>query len=358
MKCTILHVDMDAFYASIEQRDKPPYRGKPVIVGADPRKGRGRGVVAACSYEARRLGIHSAMPIRRAFQLCPQGVYLRSDFRKYGEISNQIREIFSSFADHIEPLSIDEAFLDVSKEVSGEAEARELARRLKKRILTSCRLTASVGVGPNKLVAKIAAELHKPDGLLVVGPEAVQRFLDPLPISYLCGVGPKTEAKLWQWGIESMLQLRQREKGELVTQFGKLGEQLWLLVRGIDNRPVTGARERKSVSQERTFPESVFDLDFIKKTLGNLCQSASNRPYEVGQQGKTVTLKLRYSDFTTATRQSSFREPLAQGEDIFAVAERLLGTLRNPRRKVRLIGVCISSLEPTSAGSRPPRQVS
>ena len=147
MKCTILHVDMDAFYASIEQRDKPPYRGKPVIVGADPRKGRGRGVVAACSYEARRLGIHSAMPISRAFQLCPQGVYLRSDFRKYGEISNQIREIFSSFADHIEPLSIDEAFLDVSKEVSGEAEARELARRLKKRTTDQLPIDCLCGCG-------------------------------------------------------------------------------------------------------------------------------------------------------------------------------------------------------------------
>lgn len=355
MSRIIFHVDMDAFYASVEQREHLEYRGKPVVVGADPKGGLGRGVVAACSYEARRFGIHSAMPIGKAYRRCPQAVYLRPDFVKYTQASRAIRKIFLSFTDLVEPVSIDEAFLDMSKHACAEASALESARLIKQEILASQHLTASIGVGPNKFVAKIASELEKPDGLVLVGEKEVQRFLDPLPICCLWGVGPKTSAKLKKMGIEMILQLRQFERDLLIRQWGKMGEQLWKLSHGIDPRPVVVHREPQSVGHETTFSRDVWETDRLKRTLEHLCESVSRRLHKHHLSGKTVTLKLRYSDFRTLTRQHTFAQLLHDATDIFFVAERLFEKLRDPNRRVRLIGVSVSMLQDPS--SPPARQL-
>jgi len=336
---------MDAFYASVEQREHPDYRGKPVIVGADPREGRGRGVVAACSYEARTFGIHSAMPISRAFRLCPNGIYLRPDFKKYTQVSRDIRTIFHSFADLVEPLSIDEAFLDMSQDVSDGEAAVKIAQSLKSRIFQDQQLTSSIGIAPNKFVAKIASDLKKPDGLTLVLSYQVQSFLDPLPISRLWGVGPKTETKLSKMGIKTILQLRHYNKDVLVQRLGKMGAHLWNLSNGVDNRPVMESREAKSIGHEHTFPEDAWDNKALEQTLFRLSASISQRLSKKGLSGKTVTLKLRYSDFTTITRQTTLREALEDESDIYQVARKLLRKFRDPKRKIRLIGVSVSSLE-------------
>ncbi len=343
---------MDAFYASIEQRERPEYRGKPVIVGADPREGRGRGVVAACSYEARRFGIHSAMPIGRAFRLCPKGIYLRPEFKKYTQVSRDIRAIFRSFAYLVEPLSIDEAFLDMSQEVSDGEAAVKVAQLLKNTILQDQQLTSSIGIAPNKFVAKIASDLKKPDGLTLVLSHQVQSFLDPLPISRLWGVGPKTETKLSQMGIKTILQLRHYQKDVLVQRLGKMGAHLWTLSNGVDNRPVMESREAKSIGHEHTFPEDAWDNETLEQTLFCLSASISQRLSKKGLSGKTITLKLRYSDFTTITRQTTLREALEDESDIYQLARKLLRKFRDSKRKIRLIGVSVSSLQSRNESAR------
>ena len=336
---------MDAFYASVEQRNTPRYRKQPVIVGADPKGGQGRGVVAACSYEARRYGIHSAMPISKAYRLCPDGVYVRPNFSEYTRVSRSLRDVFRSFTELVEPLSIDEAFLDMTGQVGPGSNGTEMGRSLKRAIREKESLSASIGIAPNKFLAKIASDLEKPDGLVVVNEPGIQSFLEPLEIRRLWGVGPKTEARLRKRGIDTIRQLRESDRENLVENFGKLGQHLWALSRGIDNRPVVTQRKPKSVGHERTFGEDVSDSNTLETTLERLSQSVAERLHRSELSGKTVTLKLRYSDFTTITRQSSFRDVLDQGPEIFSVARRLLQKFRDPQRRVRLIGVSVTSLE-------------
>jgi DNA polymerase IV len=340
---TILHVDMDAFYTSVEQRDCRDYRDKPVIVGADPQEGFGRGVVAACSYEARKFGIHSAMPISRAYRLCPTAVFLRPDFSKYTEISRRIRTIFLSFTPLVEPLSIDEAFLDVSSQASDHGPPEEIARRLKEAIRNQEDLTASVGVGTSKLIAKIASDLSKPDGLLVVAPGSEQAFLDPLPISRLWGVGPKTEARLKEMGYGTVAQLRQSDRLTLSKMLGKAGDQIWLLARAEDQRPVITERQPKSMGQEKTFAADVQEDQILQDTLEEMSGDISSELHRWGLSGKTITLKLRYSNFQTTTRQRTLPHTIRDAPDILSHARELLRRHRNPNRRVRLIGISISS---------------
>lgn len=356
MKRTIFHVDMDAFYASVEQRMSPEYRRKPVIVGADPQQGRGRGVVAACSYEARKFGIRSALPISKAFRLCPTAIYLRPNFQKYSEISHEIRAVMRSFTERIEPLSIDEAFLDMSQKVKNDEEAMRIGRSVKRRIFSAQGLTASVGIGPSKFIAKIASDLEKPDGLVLVRADEVQSFLDPLPISRLWGVGPKTAAKLSRLGIHNIEQLRQFNTPVLLRHFGKLGNHLWRLANGIDECPVVETHKAKSVGHEKTFSEDVLDEDILSQTLHRLTQGVSKRLQRGGLAAKTVTLKLRYSDFTTITRQTTMKKSIWEARDILEIAQRLLGRFREPDRRVRLIGVSVSSLS-ADLDSLVPRQM-
>src|SRR6185436_3827868 len=263
----ILHVDMDAFYASIEQRDQPTLQGRPVIVGADPKGGRGRGVVAACSYEARKFGVRSALPISQAWKLCPQGAYVPVRMDRYVEVSRQVMEVLHRFTNLVEPLSIDEAFLDVSGSTALFGSPEQIARAIKKQIREATALCASVGVAPNKFVAKIASDLKKPDGLVIVKQEDVEDFLRDLPISRLWGVGPKTEQRLHELGIQTIGDLRAKPQGAHLHE----------LAYGRDNRPVVPDWEARSVSNETTFEEDTADRKLLLRTLRSLSESVGRR---------------------------------------------------------------------------------
>lgn len=349
----ILHIDMDAFYASVEQRDRPEFRGRPVIVGADPKGGRGRGVVAACSYEARKFGIHSAMPISQAWRRCPQGVYLPSDFRKYAEVSEQILTILEGYTDQVQPISIDEAFLDVtgSQRLFGPAET--IARSIKDEIRRRQNLTASVGLAPNKFLAKIASDIKKPDGFVVVRPEDVVNFLHPLPVARLWGVGPKSQAILQRLGIQTIGDLASWPLETISARLGKWGEQIHELARGIDDRPVERSDQVLSVSHETTFDQDCDDDARLRETLHWLADRVAARLRRHGLKGRTVHLKLRVSDFTTLTRQVTLAAPTYLGAEIYPVVVQLFDSV--PRRQaVRLLGVGAShfSHEDPKAGQK------
>ncbi|MFQ5694300.1 MAG: DNA polymerase IV, partial [Nitrospinota bacterium] len=320
----ILHVDLDAFYASVEQRDDPRLRGRPVIVGADPKGGKGRGVVAACSYEARRYGLHSAMPIGRAFRKCPHGVYLPVRMERYAEVSREIRGIFDAYTERVEAISIDEAFLDVTESRSLFGEAREIALALKARIRDEQRLTASVGIATNKLIAKIASDLEKPDGLVEVRPGEELDFLAPLPISRLWGVGRKTEPRLRALGVRTIGDLRGLPLRTLRERFGLLGEHLHNLAFGRDDREVVPESAPKSIGNETTFSEDVSDPERLRKTLLALSEEVGARLRAEGCRGRTVTLKFRYEDFTTHTRSHTRKEVTDVDAEVFETACALL----------------------------------
>ncbi|MHB8763243.1 MAG: DNA polymerase IV, partial [Deferrisomatales bacterium] len=314
---SILHVDMDAFYASVEQLDRPECRGRPVIVGADPREGRGRGVVAACSYEARACGVHSALPISQAWRRCPNGVYLRPRMARYIEVSEQVFGLLGRYTDLVEPLSIDEAFLDVtgSRRLFGAAEA--IGREIKAEVRRVLGLVASVGVGPNKFVAKVASDLEKPDGLVVVGPGEAEVFLAPLPASRLWGVGPKTGERLARLGVRTIGDLARRRPEDLRASLGEAGEHLWRLARGIDERPVSAEGGAKSLGAEVTFDEDVADPAQVRRTLLGLADRVARRLRRRGLGARGVTLKLRYESFDTVTRSVTLAEAVDLGDELY-----------------------------------------
>ena len=334
---------MDAFYASIEQLDHPEYKGRPVIVGADPKAGKGRGVVAACSYEARKFGIRSALPISRAWKLCPQGVYVRPRMNRYVEVSQQVMEVFRRYTDLVEPLSIDEAFLDITGSVALLGPADEIARSIKKAIREATGMTASVGLAPNKFLAKIASDLKKPDGLVVLQEADVDQFLRDLPISRLWGVGPKTEARLHEMGFRTIGQLASASRESLVRTLGSLGEHLYQLSHGKDDRQVVPDWERKSVGTETTFDEDTDDRDLLLRTILELSDHVAERLRKDEYRARKVTLKLRYSNFSTHTKQHSLDRLIQAGDEIAAVARQLFSQFPL-NRKIRLIGVSAGDL--------------
>ena len=339
----ILHVDMDAFYASIEQLDHPEYKSRPVIVGADPRAGKGRGVVAACSYEARKFGIRSALPISRAWRLCPQGVYVRPRMSRYVEVSHQVMDVCRRYTDLVEQLSIDEAFLDITGSVALLGPADEIARSIKKAIREATGMTASVGLAPNKFLAKIASDLKKPDGLVVLQEDDVDQFLRDLPISRLWGVGPKTEARLHEMGFRTIGQLAAASRESLVRTLGSLGEHLYQLSHGKDDRQVVPDWERKSVGTETTFDEDTDDRDLLLRTILELSDHVAERLRKDEYRARKVTLKLRYSNFSTHTKQHSLDRLIQTGDEIAAVARQLFSQFPL-NRKIRLIGVSAGDL--------------
>jgi nucleotidyltransferase/DNA polymerase involved in DNA repair len=344
MPRTILHVDMDAFYTSIEQRDHPELSGKPVIVGADPKGGHGRGVVAAASYEARKFGVRSAMPIGRAYRACPHGVYLRGDMGKYAEVSSRIMAILESYTHLVEPLSIDEAFLDVSA-ISVPEKGKALGAEIKENIFREERLKASVGVAPNKFLAKIASDLEKPDGLVAVLPGRELEFLRELPIERLWGVGPKTAEGLRRSGLKRISDLwRLQAEDPIVEGLGKHGEHLLALSRGIDEREVVPAREPKSIGHETTFERDTDDPARIRSTLLWLSDAVAVRLRRHGVRGRTVTLKFRDHTFVTETRSLTLRETVDDASLIFEAALAQLERVAVSGRKVRLLGVSLSNL--------------
>jgi DNA polymerase-4 len=346
----ILHVDMDAFYASVEERERPELVGKPVIVGGSPDK---RGVVSAANYVARRYGVHSAMPAATARRLCPHGVYLPPRIGYYAEVSRQIRDIFERFTPLVEPLSLDEAFLDVTGSEGLFGPAVEIARKIKEAIRQELRLVASVGVAPNKFLAKIASDLKKPDALVVVAPDKVQEFLDPLPVERLWGVGRQSSKVFERLGIRTVGQLRQWPLDLLQAHFGASGEHLWNLAHGRDDRAVVPEREAKSISHETTFEHDVADLEVLRAWLVDLTEQVGCRLRRHGLRGRTVQLKIRFADFSTITRCTTLAEPTDITQELWQAADELLSErLPIGHLPVRLLGMGISGLDGTGLVQR------
>jgi DNA polymerase IV len=341
---SIVHVDMDAFYAAVEQLDNPAYKGKPVIVGADPKGGIGRGVVAACSYEARKLGIRSALPISRAWKLCPHGVFVRPRMKRYVEVSHQVMDVFRRYTDLVEPLSIDEAFLDITGSVALLGKPEDIARSIKNDVRTVTSLTASVGLAPNKFLAKIASDLRKPDAFVIVREGEIEAFLRDLPISRLWGVGPKTEQRLHEMGFRTIGQVAMATRESLVRSLGSLGEHLYQLSRGHDERPVVPNWEPKSVSSETTFDEDTADRELLVRTILDLSDHVAERLRKDNYRTRRVTLKLRYSSFSTHTKQHSLDKLIQTGEEIATVARHLFRQF-SLKQKIRLIGVSAGDLQ-------------
>jgi DNA polymerase-4 len=336
----ILHIDMDAFYASVEQRDDPSLKGKPVAVGGSPA---GRGVVAAASYEARAFGVHSAMSMARAIRLCPSLVIVRPDFQKYRAASNAVFSIFREVTPLVEPLSLDEAYLDVTENSWGETLATPVAKRVKARILEETRLTASAGVAPNKFLAKVASGWKKPDGLTVISPERVEPFLQQLPVDALWGVGPVTAKKLRARGIERLVDVRTTDAQILRDAVGSMADWLRQLSNGIDERPVTPHREAKSSGSENTFAEDLTDVEVIRQEVAEMAASVVRWLARKDLFARTVTIKVRYADFTTITRSHS-APPTRDEGDIAARAVGLLSKTDAGQRPVRLLGVSVHNL--------------
>ena len=339
----IAHIDMDAFFAAIEQRDRPELRGKPVVVGAHPKGGTGRGVVSTCSYEARRYGIHSAMPISQAFKRCPQAAYLPVDGKKYKQVSDEVFTVLENFTPDIEPVSIDEAFLDLTGVWHLHGSPRAVAERIKDSIKTRLALTASIGIAPVKMLAKIASDYCKPDGLLEIAPGDVFGFLWPLPVERLWGVGPKAKQALNGLGLKTVGQLAAVDREFLYKRFGEQGLHLWDLANGRDPRTVGGADEAKSISNEHTFDVDTVDPQEISRTLLYLCEKVSRRLRKEGLKGKTLSVKVRLPGFKTYTRARTLTERTNYVETLYQEAQKLLAEFVRQKVPVRLIGVKASN---------------
>jgi DNA polymerase-4 len=347
----ILHIDMDAFYASVEQRDDPSLRGRPVAVGGSPA---GRGVVAAASYEARKFGVRSAMPMARAVRLCPDLLIVRPDFAKYRAASQAVFAIFRSVTPLVEPLSLDEAYLDVTENTWGEELGQAVAQRLKAAIRGATSLTASAGVAPNKFLAKIASAWRKPDGLTVIAPERMERFLQKLPVDALWGVGPVTAARLRERGIERLVDVRTADAAVLRDAVGSQADWLRRLAEGQDDRPVVADYEPKSSGSENTFAQDLTSLDAITSAIDEMARDAAAWLERKALFCRTVTIKVRYSDFTTITRSHS-AAPTRDGDDIARRAVALLEKTEAGTRPVRLLGASVHNLvDPAApAGAEP-----
>ena len=337
---SIIHLDMDAFYPAIEILDNPDLRGKPVIVGGSSK----RGVVSSASYEARKFGICSAQPIARALRLCPHGIFLPVRMARYREISNRIFEIFNRFTPLVEPLSIDEAFLDVTGTGRLLGDPVTVAKRIKKTVLDETGLAVSAGVAPSKFIAKIASDMDKPDGLTIVSPDKINDFLDPLPVSRMWGVGKVTLEKLTLFNIKTFYDLRTVPVDTLVKAFGQNGIKMHFLAMGIDDRDVETEHETKSIGHELTFSEDILDVESSEKQLLALAIKTGKRMRREGVAGKTVTLKVKYSDFKQVTRSITLDKPTNDGMDIYLTAKGLLKKTETGTRPVRLLGVSMSGL--------------
>lgn len=346
----IIHLDMDAFFAAIEQLDHPEYRGRPVIVGGPSHV---RGVVSTCSYEARKFGVHSAMPLREASRRCPHGIFVPGRMHRYDEISDQIMKLLREYTPLVEPLSCDEAFLDVtgSEQLFGPAE--QIAREIVERIADEIKLSASVGIGPNKFLAKIGSDLRKPKGFVVIRPDEALSFLAPLPLSRLWGVGPKTRAQLEKIGLKTIGDLQQMSPGLLRDQLGDHGAQLYQLALGIDERPVEPQAIAKSIGHETTFQVDTDQRDFLEETLWRLCEKVARRLRCQALVGNVITIKIRNHEFITITRRTTLYQPTDFEEVIFQQARCLAEANDWGKKPLRLIGVSVSGLEPSGSAQQP-----
>jgi DNA polymerase-4 len=346
----IIHIDMDAFYASVEQRDNPELKGQPVAVG-----GGHRGVVAAASYEARKFGVRSAMPSVTAKRRCPALVFVKPRFDAYKAVSNQIRAIFADYTDLIEPLSLDEAYLDVTEDRRGLGTARAIAEDIRRRIREECQLTASAGVSYCKFIAKLASDHNKPDGLCVITPEKGPAFVATLPVKRFHGVGPVTAAKMERLGIITGADLAQWSRAQLDAHFGSSGDWYWQIARGIDERPVRPDRPYKSVSAERTFDEDWRDAQRLTAELDRVAGYAWERVERAQVTGRTVTLKVKFADFTLITRSRSFPRPIDGKVEFAAAGQALLAALMPVPKGIRLLGLGLHNLAEPADGE--PKQL-
>lgn len=338
----IIHIDMDAFFASVEQRDFPQYRGKPLAVGSSSK----RGVVAAASYEARKYGVHSAMPSSIAIRKCPQLIFAKSRFDVYKEVSQQIRSVFSEYTDLIEPLSLDEAYLDVTENKVGIRSATFLAKEIKRKIKDKTQLTASAGVSFNKFLAKVASDMDKPNGIYVITPDKAESFLENLPIEKFHGIGKVTAQKMKMVGIHLGKDLKKWQQENLIERFGKSGLYYYKIVRAIDNREVNPHKIRKSIGAERTFSDDISTLQELQNSLNLIVEEVCKRAHKSQMFGRTFTLKVKFNDFQQITRSKSVDSPLKEDDALKLIAENLLtDTYSEIDRGVRLLGFSISNLE-------------
>jgi len=332
---------MDAFFAAVEMRDHPEYRGKPLIVGGSPDK---RGVVSTCSYEARKFGIHSAMASALAIKLCPQAIFVRGKYEVYREISFQLRRIFYEYSDLVEPVSIDEAYLDVTVNKKNIASATQIAREIKTKIFLETQLTASAGVSYNKFLAKIASEINKPDGLFVIPPEKATEILEKLPIGKFHGIGKATEKRMLQFGIQTGADLKKWTLKDLLKHFGKIGSHYYYIVRGIDNSEVTPHRIRKSLGSERTFEKDSNDKEKLLKFLQSLSKKIAGKMREKKFKAKTITLKIKYENFELVTKSKTIQGAFDEAVFMYGIVKNLLLENFSETRKIRLLGISVSNL--------------
>lgn len=341
---------MDAFYSSVEQRENPNLKGKPVIVGADPRAGKGRGVVAGCSYEARRFGVHSAQPISQAYRLCPNGVYLRPNFTLYEQASEKVVGLLRQFTEKLEQMSIDESFMDVTEKVRSFDEAPTLSAKIKREVSEKAQLTCSVGVAPNKSVAKIASDFKKPDGLTIVLPEKVREFLAPLPVGKISGVGKKSSEVLGQMGIRTIGDLAGAHPSKLTDVFGRYGTRLWQVANGIDDEEVVTSYSIKSISSETTFEEDVAGRGEVMEAFASLIEDVHSRVLSQKVTFRTVGIKVRLEDFTTFTRARTHTRHTNDKPIIDGYVKELFSEFENSQKKIRLVGVRVANLRKEDAG--------
>jgi DNA polymerase IV (DinB-like DNA polymerase) len=348
----IFHVDMDQFFAAVEEQLRPELKGKPVVVGADPKSGKGRGVVSTCNYEARKYGIRSGMPITRAWKLCPEATFLPLNIPLYIQVSSRIMNVLKSYSEKFESWGLDEAFLDVSSRVENIEQAKELASQIKKEIYEKEGLTCSIGIGPNKLIAKIASDMQKPDGVTIVEEKDVKAFLDPLDVDRLLWVGKKTARKLNELGIKTIGDLARYDPSVLVDKFGILGTQLYLYAQGQDRSEVGFEGEVKSIGRNITFEKDTSDWDLVLKVLYRLCEAVHKELDENRFLFKTVTITVRYENFETHTHSKTLPFLTSRLEDIKKTANELLQPYLRPERKIRLVGARVSSLVSTEKQTR------
>ncbi len=337
----IIHIDMDAFFASVEQRDQPVYKGKPLIVGGQPNS---RGVVAACSYEARKFGIHSAMPCSRAYRLCPQAIFVPPRFEAYREVSTQIRTIFWHYASQVEPLSLDEAYLDVTYTADFDGSATRIAQAIKAEILELTNLNASAGVSYNKFLAKIASDMDKPNGLYVIKPEQGLAFVADLAIGKFHGIGPATETRMKKFGIKTGADLRQKTLIELVGNFGKSGQYYYNIARAIDERPVRSLRVRKSLGKETTFARDILSVEELTKILNDLAEQVLSSLAEQELQARTLTVKVKYANFQQVTRAYT-TDFILDMPLLIQLIPQLLKRTEAGGEPIRLVGLSLSGLK-------------
>ncbi|MFQ6123979.1 MAG: DNA polymerase IV [Candidatus Heimdallarchaeota archaeon] len=341
---TIFHIDLDAFYASVEIQRNPSLKDKPVIIGADPKSGTGRGVVMTCSYKAREFGIRSAMPISRAYELCPDGIYLRPDMNLYRIVSQRVMELLRKFSDRFQQTSIDECFLDVTETVRQYKTPRKLAMRIQRELFTQEGLTCSIGISPNKPVSKIASDLNKPNGITLVEPYKIMEFLAPLPVSRISGVGAKTQERLKEMNINTIGDIQAHGLEKLVNALGKYGEYIWRIANGRGSSKVSEKREIKSISTERTFEVDMNDFKLISETLDKLATALHKHLQKAALFYKTITLKIRFEDFSTFTKSKTIGIYNNDIETIVGTVKKLFEQFMHKKKKIRLIGIRLSNL--------------